>query len=63
MNGEAATWTKVVLPARPSRPGAPSRKRPARRIGDAKLVADGKDDKVEGKIQNAIGRLKNALKK
>lgn len=32
-------------------------------LGDGKLVADGKSDKVEGKIQNAIGGLKDALRK
>jgi uncharacterized protein YjbJ (UPF0337 family) len=32
-------------------------------LGDAKLQADGKSDKVEGKVQNAIGGLKDALKK
>jgi hypothetical protein len=32
-------------------------------LGDKKLVADGKSDKVEGKIQNAVGDLKDALKK
>ena len=32
-------------------------------IGDAKLAADGKSDKVEGKIQNAFGGAKDALKK
>jgi uncharacterized protein YjbJ (UPF0337 family) len=32
-------------------------------LGDAKLVADGKSDKVEGKVQNAIGGLKDALRK
>ena len=31
-------------------------------VGDAKLQSDGKADKVEGKIQNAIGGLKDALK-
>ena len=31
--------------------------------GDAKLEADGKADKVEGKTQNAVGGLKDALKK
>jgi uncharacterized protein YjbJ (UPF0337 family) len=31
--------------------------------GDAKLQSDGKADKVEGKVQNAIGGLKEALKK
>ena len=32
-------------------------------LGDSKLAAEGKSDKIEGKIQNAIGGLKNALKK
>ncbi len=31
--------------------------------GDASLIADGKSDKTEGKIQNAFGGLKDALKK
>jgi len=29
-------------------------------VGDNKLVAEGKSDKVEGKIQNAVGGLKDA---
>jgi uncharacterized protein YjbJ (UPF0337 family) len=32
-------------------------------VGDAKLTAEGKSDKAEGKVQNAIGGLKDALKK
>jgi uncharacterized protein YjbJ (UPF0337 family) len=32
-------------------------------IGDAKLVADGKKDKLEGKVQNAVGGAKDALRK
>jgi len=32
-------------------------------VGDAKMQSDGKADKVEGKVQNAIGGLKDALKK
>ena len=32
-------------------------------VGDAKLRSDGKADKVEGKVQNAIGGLKDTLKK
>lgn len=32
-------------------------------VGDAKLQSDGKADKAEGKVQNAIGGLKDALKK
>jgi uncharacterized protein YjbJ (UPF0337 family) len=32
-------------------------------LGDSKLVADGKSDKIEGKLQNAIGGLKDTIKK
>jgi uncharacterized protein YjbJ (UPF0337 family) len=32
-------------------------------LGDAKLRADGKSDKAEGEVQNAIGGLKDSLKK
>jgi uncharacterized protein YjbJ (UPF0337 family) len=31
-------------------------------LGDAKLVAEGRDDKAEGKIQNAVGGVKDVLK-
>ncbi|MDQ0505806.1 CsbD family protein [Xanthobacter agilis] len=31
-------------------------------LGDTKLTAEGKSDKVEGKIQNAVGGIKDALK-
>jgi len=30
--------------------------------GDARLESDGKADEIEGKVQNAIGGLKDALK-
>jgi uncharacterized protein YjbJ (UPF0337 family) len=32
-------------------------------VGDAKLVADGHAEKVEGKIQNAVGSAKDELRK
>ena len=32
-------------------------------VGDAKLQSDGKAEKVAGKVQNAIGGLKDALKR
>jgi uncharacterized protein YjbJ (UPF0337 family) len=32
-------------------------------VGNAKLQSDGTADKVEGKVQNAIGGLKDALKR
>ncbi|MFG1203114.1 CsbD family protein [Xanthobacter aminoxidans] len=31
-------------------------------LGDAKLKAEGKRDKVDGKIQNAVGSVKDTLK-
>lgn len=31
-------------------------------VGDAKLEADGRADKAAGKVQNAVGGLKDALK-
>jgi uncharacterized protein YjbJ (UPF0337 family) len=31
-------------------------------VGDAKLESEGKADKVEGQIQNAVGGLKDTLK-
>jgi uncharacterized protein YjbJ (UPF0337 family) len=31
-------------------------------VGDVKLVAEGKSDKAKGKVQNAIGGLKDTLK-
>ena len=31
-------------------------------VGDAKLESDGKADKIEGKAQNALGGLTDALK-
>jgi uncharacterized protein YjbJ (UPF0337 family) len=32
-------------------------------VGDAKLESDGKSNKMEGKVQNAIGGLKVTLKR
>ena len=32
-------------------------------VGDAKLQSDGKADKFEGKVQNVVGGIKDALKK
>lgn len=31
-------------------------------VGDAKLESEGKADKIEGKIQNAVGSLKDTLR-
>ena len=31
-------------------------------IGDAKLQSDGKAEKAEGKVQNAVGGVKDVLK-
>ena len=31
-------------------------------VGDAKLVAEGNADKIEGQVQNAVGGVKDTLK-
>jgi uncharacterized protein YjbJ (UPF0337 family) len=31
-------------------------------VGDAKLEAEGKTDEVKGRVQNAVGGLKDAIK-
>jgi uncharacterized protein YjbJ (UPF0337 family) len=31
-------------------------------VGDSKLVSEGKADKIEGKVQNAFGGFKDAVK-
>ncbi|WP_104017073.1 CsbD family protein [Roseovarius nitratireducens] len=31
-------------------------------VGDAKLETEGKADKIEGKVQNAVGGVKDALR-
>lgn len=31
-------------------------------VGDAKLEAEGRADKIEGQVQNAVGGLKDTLK-
>ncbi|MDP4033170.1 MAG: CsbD family protein [Pseudorhodobacter sp.] len=31
-------------------------------VGDSKLEAEGKAEKIEGKVQNAVGGLKDAIK-
>jgi uncharacterized protein YjbJ (UPF0337 family) len=31
-------------------------------VGDANLESEGKADKIEGKVQNAIGGIKDTLK-
>ncbi|ALA17738.1 MULTISPECIES: CsbD family protein [unclassified Chelatococcus] len=32
-------------------------------VGDSKLEAEGTADKIEGKVQNAVGGLKDAIKR
>jgi uncharacterized protein YjbJ (UPF0337 family) len=32
-------------------------------LGDAKLQAEGKADRIEGKVQNAVGSVKDALRR
>jgi uncharacterized protein YjbJ (UPF0337 family) len=51
-----------VWPARRSKSKAQSSRRLAGAIGDSKLESKGKADKIEGKVQNAIGGVKDTVK-
>jgi uncharacterized protein YjbJ (UPF0337 family) len=62
MNGEAATWKRSYRRRGQTGKGA-IKEAAGKALGDAKLAVDGKDDKVEGKTQNAIGGLKDVQKK
>jgi hypothetical protein len=55
-------WIRIVLLDRRSRSRGRQRRRSARVVGDSKLEAEGKADKAEGKVQNAIGGLKDAVR-
>ena len=50
------------MKARPSRPLAPSKEAAGKLTGDAKLKAEGASDKAAGKVQNAIGGVKDAVR-
>jgi uncharacterized protein YjbJ (UPF0337 family) len=55
------SWTRIASSDRRRKSGA-VKQAVGNAVGDAKLVSDGKADKIEGKIQNAIGGLKDTLK-
>jgi hypothetical protein len=57
-----SSWTRIASRDRLSRSKARSRRPSAKAVGDRKLEADGKADKIKGKIQNAVGGLKDALR-
>ena len=58
----AQTWTRIGSRVLPSRPRALSKEAVGKVVGDAKLQAEGKADKAEGKLQNAVGGLKDTLR-
>ena len=53
---------KIELLARRRNSRVPPKKRLAKQLAMRNCRWDGKADKVEGKIQNAMGGLKDALK-
>ena len=55
-------WTRTGSSDRRRKSKAPSRRGVGKAVGDAKLEAEGKADEVEGKVQNAIGGLKDTLR-
>jgi hypothetical protein len=55
-------WTRIVLKERPIVSKGPSRRRSARVIGDAKTEAEGAAEKAAGKVQNAVGGARDAVR-
>jgi uncharacterized protein YjbJ (UPF0337 family) len=63
MNGEDSDMDKDRIAGAAKQAKGAIKEATGKALGDAKLTADGKSDKVEGKIQHTIGGLKDALKK
>ena len=55
-------WTKIAWKALGNRPRAKSKEVAGKVTGDAKTEAEGKAQKTAGKIQNAVGGLKDTLR-
>jgi uncharacterized protein YjbJ (UPF0337 family) len=56
-------WPNEVLTVLIQVSGAQSSGAAGKVVGDAKLEAEGKADRAEGKVQNAVGGLKATLRK
>jgi uncharacterized protein YjbJ (UPF0337 family) len=56
-------WPNEVLTVLIQVSGAQSSGAAGKVVGDAKLEAEGKADRAEGKVQNAVGGLKDTLRK
>ena len=54
-------WTKIESKARQSGPKA-VKETAGKVFGDKKLETEGKTDKAAGKLQNAVGGIKDAVR-
>jgi uncharacterized protein YjbJ (UPF0337 family) len=55
-------WTRIGSKARPRQAKDGIKEVAGKVTGDAKLEAEGKSDKAAGKVQNAVGGLKDTLR-
>jgi len=56
------SWTRTASSESAKQVKGEVKKVVGKAVGDAKLESEGKADKLEGKVQNAIGGLKDTLK-
>ena len=57
---ERESWTSIAGSAKEVKGAV--KQMVGKAVGDAKLESEGKADKIEGKVQNAIGGLKDTLR-
>jgi uncharacterized protein YjbJ (UPF0337 family) len=62
-HNEAATWTRIAVRGSSTQAKGVVKELAGKALGDAKLTAEGRSDRAKGKLQSAIGGLKDALKK
>ena len=60
--GGERQWTRIGSRDRRSRSRAPLKEAVGKVVGYAKLESEGKADKAQGKVQNAISGLKDAVR-
>ena len=57
-----ASWTGIGIKGSAKQAKGAVKEAAGRALGDAKLEGEGKADKASGKVQNAVGGLKDALR-
>jgi len=56
------TWTRIGLRVPPRRPKGAVKETAGKALGDKKTQAEGQAERVEGKAQNTVGGVKDAVR-